>query len=378
MKRKIIMCLHPKLIENPKYKVNKKNKGNVPVMKDKRLQMVKIPCMKCMICKKKKAREWKIRLSEEIKEQSKKGIKGNFITMTFSDEALVQLEKEVNVKVDKQIKESVKDKEVVLKIEKLSGYNLDNEIAIIAVKKFREHWRAMERKKPIKDRIKLRYWIVTELGGYKTERLHMHAIIWCNDEELIKERWKYGILDVGNKSDITGKVTNYVNEKTVNYIVKYVMKTDKKHPNYQSKIMASNGMGGGYLKGKNSENNKYAGKNTIRMYRTSQGYKMAMPKYYENNLWNENEREEMGIAYLNEHKQYIDGVEIDTSTEKGKEKYERVLNETRNKSKRLGYGSQEIDYEKRRYENEKRNNIKYIRHRKVIKMDNNNATKKTA
>jgi hypothetical protein len=362
------------MIENPKYKANKKNGGVIPMMKDKRMQMVKIPCMNCMICKSKKAREWKIRLAEEIREQQEKGIKGNFVTMTFSDKALVKLEEKVNHKINKQIRKSAR-KDKVIRIEKLSGYNLDNEIAIVAMKNYREHWRAMERKKPKKDRMKMKYWAVTELGGYKTERLHMHAIIWCNDEELIKKRWKYGILDVGNKSNVTGKVTNYVNEKTINYIIKYVMKIDKKHPNYKSKIMASNGLGSGYLKRNDVNNHKFKGEKTIREYRTKQGYKMALPKYYENNIWNEEERESMNIAYLDKHIQYVNGVKIDTSTEKGKEQYENELKSTREKSKRLGYGDNKINYEKKRYENERRNNMKYQRMQKVYKMETKNISK---
>ena len=60
------MCLYPKLIANPKYKANKKNGGNVPPIFDKRVLTIPIGCGKCIECKKKKAREWQVRLSEEI------------------------------------------------------------------------------------------------------------------------------------------------------------------------------------------------------------------------------------------------------------------------------------------------------------------------
>ena len=46
------MCLYPKLIINPKYKVNKKNGGNIPPMIDERVKYVPIGCQKCIECKK--------------------------------------------------------------------------------------------------------------------------------------------------------------------------------------------------------------------------------------------------------------------------------------------------------------------------------------
>ena len=61
------MCLYPKLIKNPKYIPNKKNNYNPPICTDERIMYVPIACGNCFECMKKKAREWKIRLNEEIK-----------------------------------------------------------------------------------------------------------------------------------------------------------------------------------------------------------------------------------------------------------------------------------------------------------------------
>ena len=62
------MCLFPTLIDNPKYKPNKKNEGRVPPCFDERIKKVPIGCGQCMECRKKKSREWTARLMEEIKE----------------------------------------------------------------------------------------------------------------------------------------------------------------------------------------------------------------------------------------------------------------------------------------------------------------------
>ena len=61
------MCLYPKLIKNPKYKGNKKNGGIIPPSYDERVMWVPIGCNRCMECKKQKAREWRTRLLEDIR-----------------------------------------------------------------------------------------------------------------------------------------------------------------------------------------------------------------------------------------------------------------------------------------------------------------------
>ena len=112
------MCLYPKIIRNRKYVVNEKNGGDVPQATDERVKWVSAGCNKCIECRKRKQREWQVRLSEEIR-----GNKMNayFVTMTYSDENMQKLDDEV----DQEIK----------------GYNRDNEIARLSVRRFTERWR---------------------------------------------------------------------------------------------------------------------------------------------------------------------------------------------------------------------------------------------
>ena len=204
------MCLYPKLIKNRKYISNKKNGGNIPPVKDKRVLMVPVGCQKCMECKKQKARNWQVRLQEEIRHNTN----GKFVTFTFSNESIKELSKE---------------------IKGIEGYDLDNEITRIAVRRFLERWRKKFKKS-------VRHWLVTELGGNGTENIHLHGIIWTNETtETIKKIWKYGFIWVGDKNN-----GGYVNEKTINYIVKYVNKTDEKHKEYNSRIYTSAGIGKNY------------------------------------------------------------------------------------------------------------------------------------
>ena len=83
------MCLYPRLIQNKKYIANKKNGGIIPAVSDKRVLAVPIGCGKCMECLKQKGREWQVRLMEEIK-SNKNGI---FVTLTFSNESIQNLYK---------------------------------------------------------------------------------------------------------------------------------------------------------------------------------------------------------------------------------------------------------------------------------------------
>lgn len=320
------MCLYPRLINNRKYIANKKNGGIIPAVLDKRVLMVPVGCGKCMECKKQKAREWTVRLQEEIKENKN----GKFVTLTFSNESIKELAKE---------------------IKGLNGYDLDNEIATLATRRFLERWRKKYKKS-------VRHWFVTELGGNGTENIHIHGIIWTDKLNEISEIWKYGFITIGERRYDNGKEKNnktigYVNEKTINYIVKYVNKTDEKHKEYNSKILTSAGIGKNYMKRPDSKLNKYQENNTKETYTTRQGIKLAMPIYYRNKIYTDEEKEKLWIQKLDKKERYICGEKIDIS--KGEEEYNKTLKYYQDKNKRLGYGDNKKNWDLKRYENERRN-----------------------
>lgn len=308
------MCLYPKLIQNRKYIANKKNGGNIPAVLDNRVLYVPVGCGKCMECKKQKSREWQVRLLEDIR-HNKNGI---FVTLTFSNESIKELGKNIE----------------------LDGYNRDNEIAKIAIRRFLERWRKKHKKS-------VRHWLVTELGHNGTENIHMHGILWTDKREDINNIWKYGYTWI---SDIK---TGYVNEKTINYIVKYISKTDLQHKEYNSKVLCSPGIGNGYMKRQDSKINKYNDHKTNELYTNRQGYKMALPKYYRNNIYNEDEKEKLWLKKLDEEIRWVNGIKIDISN--GEEEYYKALENARSKNKRLGFGNDEINWELKKYENDKRN-----------------------
>lgn len=214
------MCLYPRLMKNRKYTKTKKNGGNIPPVNDERVLWVPIGCQKCIECRRQRAREWQVRLQEDIKRHTN----GKFVTLTFSDESLAGLEQEG---------------------EGLGGYQLDNHTATMAVRRFLERWRKKYGKS-------VRHWLVTELGHKGTERIHLHGIIWTSESfDTIEKIWQYGWVWKGYGKE------NYVNTRTINYIVKYIIKADEKHPGYISKVLTSSGIGRGYEKEHNAKRNKY-------------------------------------------------------------------------------------------------------------------------
>lgn len=316
------MCLYPKLIKNRKYQANKKNGGNVPPLplyeykpgqytEDRRVMAVPVGCGKCMECMKKKAREWQVRLLEEVRERKD----GKFITFTFSNESIIEITKDIHNK---------------------TGYELDNEIATKATRKFLERWRKKNKKS-------LRHWFVTELGQNGTENIHIHGIVWTNKSNAeITETWKYGHTWIGD----------YVNEETVNYIVKYMYKTDIKHKEYKPKVLTSAGIGSGYINRLDSKRNKYQAGKTKETYINRQGYKMALPIYYRNKLYTDQEKEKLWIEKIDEGIRYVDGNKVNVKN--GNEKYFKLLDEARKKNKELGYGDDTTDWKRKEYEEQRR------------------------
>jgi len=316
------MCLYPTLRKNKKYVANKKNGGIVPPVYDDRVLWVATGCGECIECRKQYARNWQIRLLEEIKENKN----GKCVTLTFSNEAIEEYSKDYTA---------------------LEGYNLDNKIATVAMRMFLERWRKKYKKS-------IRHWCVTELGQTNTERIHIHGIMWCDDVHEVERIWNSGKIKNGHvwKGAMINEVLcNYVNNKTVTYLTKYVSKIDKLHKTYKSLVLTSPGIGRNYINRKDSKKHEFKGSETIEYYKTDTGHKMALPTYYRNKVFTEEQRELLWINLLNKGIRYVCGEKIDIS--KDYKDYDNVIRHYREKNKKLGYGNgakdQElIEYEKRR------------------------------
>lgn len=320
------MCLYPKIIRNPKYKENKKNGGIIPPFSDHRVTTVPIGCGQCMECRKKKRDEWLVRLIEDVKHNKN----GKFVTLTFSNE---------------------KYSELAGNFEQ-TGYDLDNAIATLAVRRFTERWRKKYKKT-------IRHWLVTELGHGNTEHLHLHGVLWCGKDDKtdireimdeVEKIWSYGWVWKGK--EYRGRLQNYVNEKTAGYIGKYMLKVDQKHKEYKSIILCSKGIGRGYVDSANKENNVYKGTDTRDWYISSDRRKMSLPIYYRNYIYTEEQREELWIQKLDKEKRYVLGKEIDVSNDM--KKYYIELQEARKKNKLYGFGVGHKNWNRAEYEEQLR------------------------
>lgn len=325
------MCLYPKIVKNPKYKPNKKNKGNVPEAWDSRVMGVPIGCGMCFECLKQKANGWKIRLNEEIKKHKN----GKFVTLTFSDKSYYELEKQIYTNI--------------------KGYELDNAIAKLAVKRFLERWRK-------KHGQSVRHWLITELGGTRTERIHLHGLIFTDQDDDINKLWQYGYTSIGKK--VNDKRINYVNERTIGYITKYLTKTDPVHKYYKPVVLCSPGIGSSYTKTYNFKQTKFKPNETDDTYTNRAGFKMALPVYYRNKAYTEEEREKLWVEKMDKMERWVGGEKIDVSN--GEEEYIKLRKYHRERNARMGYGSPRnwtaIKYEKERRilkqeENKRRRNV---------------------
>lgn len=139
------MCLYPRFIKNPRYRVTK-GKYDFGAITDERAKYVPIGCGNCIECRQQKAREWQTRLHEELKITNY----AYFVTLTFSNESLEELAKELECKEPDT-----------------------NGVATIAVRRFLERWRYKYKKS-------VRHWLITELGHENTERIHLHGILFCD------------------------------------------------------------------------------------------------------------------------------------------------------------------------------------------------------
>ncbi|AXH73067.1 MAG: replication initiator protein [Microviridae sp.] len=345
------MCLYTTMACNKRYTPTIKNRGIVPpvprvyrksedgsikTFEDTRITNVPIPCGKCMECRKKLKRNWQIRLFEELKHNETKAV---FVTFTFNTKELSKLHAEVKEDYPK-----------------LQGYDIDNKIAKIAVRRYLERWRKSTKKS-------VRHWFVTELGHGEWEHLHLHGIIWTEkSENFIQDRWQYGNI----WTSLTGKTktgeNGYVNEQTINYIVKYVSKIDKSHPNYKQLTLCSPGIGKAYIETTHAkQKHKYKEENTDLMYRKPNGRKSPIPTYYKRKLFDDDQRTELWRDMLDKQKMYIGGEEIDVSTYKGIEDYQKIREHYREINKEFGYGDNKINMLARLTENRRRNLIYFER-----------------
>lgn len=317
------MCLYPKTIRNKKYQPNKKNGGIVPYPPytgkdeigldkyDMRVTYVQVPCGQCIECRKTKAREWQVRLGEEYKNYQY----NYFVTLTFSPEGL---------------------REILFK-HKIEECNA---AAAYALRHSLERWRKDNKKS-------LRHWFITELGHEGTERIHMHGLIMSDIALQFKEierkgdgmmaewkYWKYGIVFVGD----------YVNQRSVNYVVKYMEKIDTDHKGFIGQVLCSPGIGKAYLERlallQEKEYKDY--------YRLQNGIKVKKPTYYKKKELTDEEREQKWREFMDSEKETMLGITYSYKSS-SQEDLQKIQNKYREVNRELGYGSDDKEWRTKKF-----------------------------
>lgn len=302
------MCLYPQRIRNPRYTPTKRNQFNPPQPPDGRLRWIEVGCGYCYECLKQKANSWKFRLQQEIKNKENK--KCLFVTLTYNDESLQEL------------KQVVKEKE--------NHTEMVNGICKVAVKRFRERWRKKYAKSP-------KHWFVTELGG-EYGRIHLHGILFEEtDSEELTQLWKYGFVYIGK----------YVNERTIEYIIKYLYKGSDVDRTYTPIVLTSPGIGKIFFQTYDCQALSPE-RSTVRL---KSGIRMEAPTYYKQRQLSEEQKIQLHRNNLDKGVIWVDGIEyIDEPSQ------ESIINKARREAmeryQRIGYLSEQeilaIKREKRR------------------------------
>lgn len=229
-------------------------------LKEPKKGMITVPCGKCYDCRMRRANEWSFRLRQEGRRSST----SFFVTLTYDTEFVPITDKGYMSLLQKDVQDFFK---------RLRYYHNI---------RFKNH--------KSEDRPKIRYFVVGEYGS-KTMRPHYHLIIFNAELDDLYLAWKKGGIHVGT---VTGA--------SIGYTLKYMLKekqiprhnNDDRLPEFQN---MSKGLGYNYLTDKIRkwhEDDLYN-----RMYIPIEGgKKIAMPRYFREKIYSEEEREEIILRII--------------------------------------------------------------------------------
>lgn len=218
-----------------------------------------VPCGKCPECKKKRAQAWIFRLLKEEKIHKN----SLFVTLTYAPE---------NVPISNKGFMTLRKRDYQLFMK-----NLRNEI---------------NRNPAYADfkKLKVKYYACGEYGS-DTWRPHYHAIMYDTPPDAVVKAWSLGHVHIGNVSgDSIAYTTKYIcKEKRVP-----VHSNDDRVPEFS--LMSKN-LGKNYL---TLEAINWHRTNAASYVVLEGGYTQALPRYYRDFIFSEDERELLNV--VNQHK----------------------------------------------------------------------------
>ncbi len=276
------MCYFPRRILNKRFLPTKKNNFHPPVCTDERFRYIEVECGHCFECRKKKRREWRIRNYEQLKETPT----AVFFTGTVSSERYEYIKNRYGLE---------DDNEIITKIHRLFLERIRKQMGF-----------------------SIKHWTVTEKGHTNTRRIHLHGLYYTPEGMS-----KFTLVNLLRNNWIDGYCYNgkYVNEKTINYVSKYMTKKDEDNPDFQGKVLCSPGLGRKFVDEKKNRY-KWNGQETKEDYYCKNGQLLALPRYYKTKLFTEEQRELLWMYREDKGEKYIRGTKYIVKTEEQQKEYE--------------------------------------------------------
>lgn len=302
----------------------------------------KVPCGKCLSCKKKRVNQWAFRLMQE----RKVSYSAYFVTLTYNTDyvpitkrgmmTLVKTTLQSDKLMEIYHKEKLKYKKVGKKT--IKYFESGKECLDLSVQGFIKRLRYYEEENRRSGRIsltqykrsihttagpfsnkKLGYYAAGEYGS-KRFRPHSHLIIFnLSDIEDIKKAWPYGECHIDE-----------VNQNTIEYTLKYICKPPtEKRPGFDGIpefSLMSKGLGLSYF---TPDAQRFHKQDYANYVVNQRGIKVPIPRYYNN-------------------RRLDSGAEIITKMEKEKKalymanEYEKRNEEERRIAKKYGYNYDEM------------------------------------
>lgn len=254
---------------------------------------IPVNCGNCAYCVKRRVNEWAFRMMEE----HKKAISAHFVTLTYHPDSLPFTKKGFRTLRKRDLQNFFK---------RLRYYHNKKGLYTDRIRHL-EKWEILEEAK--KPKPKITYFACGEYGG-QTKRPHYHAIIFNAHQNDILKAWEEIPDEDGVMRPAGGIFIGKVNTASCKYVAKYIQKQNRKpfgwpwdgQPEY---MVSSNGIGKGYLTDEIKRWHKHSLDNNY--CTTIEGYKISMPRYYREKIWESEEEktelinhisEKLEIAYL--------------------------------------------------------------------------------
>ena len=283
------MCYFTKKVLNKRFLPNRKNRWNPPVCTDERFRYVEVECGHCFECRKKKRREWRIRNYEQLKETPT----AVFFTGTVSPQRYEHICKQYGYKND-----GSQDNEIITKIQRLFLERIRKEKGY-----------------------SIKHWCVTEKGHTNTRRIHIHGLYYATHGET---KWQLTKTLFENWTDGYRFYGSYVNEKTINYVSKYMTKKDEDNPDYIGIVLCSKGLGANYAK-RMAYKHEWDKEKTNITYKAKNGADLPLPRYYKTQLYTEDQRQLLWLYAEDKGTKWVKGFKVEAANTVNKEYYEKLV-----------------------------------------------------